>query len=60
MVPSQVEGDPVIAVQVNLDKNFAFLELRSVDEATQVGLRRRRRKRRKRRWRRRKKKERMM
>ena len=32
----QVEGDPVIAVQVNLDKNFAFLELRSVDEATQV------------------------
>ena len=58
MVPSQVEGDPVIAVQVNLDKNFAFLELRSVDEATQVGLRRR--KRRKRRWRRRKKKERMM
>lgn len=30
------EGDPVIAVQVNLDKNFAFLELRSVDEATQA------------------------
>ena len=26
----------MIAVQVNLDKNFAFLELRSVDEATQA------------------------
>ena len=36
LAQAQVEGDPVIAVQVNLDKNFAFLELRSVDEATQV------------------------
>uniref|UniRef100_A0A8C4N7F7 Splicing factor U2AF subunit n=2 Tax=Eptatretus burgeri TaxID=7764 RepID=A0A8C4N7F7_EPTBU len=27
-------GSPVLAVQINLDKNFAFLELRSVDEAT--------------------------
>ena len=23
----QAEGDPVIAVQINLDKNFAFLEV---------------------------------
>lgn len=29
-------GDPVLAVQINLDKNFAFLELRSVDETTQA------------------------
>jgi len=36
LAQAQVEGDPVIAVQVNLDKNFAFLELRSVDEATQA------------------------
>ena len=27
-------GNPVLAVQINLDKNFAFLEIRSVDEAT--------------------------
>ena len=27
-------GSPVLAVQINLDKNFAFLEIRSVDEAT--------------------------
>lgn len=33
---AQAEGNPVIACQVNLDKNFAFLELRSVDECTQV------------------------
>jgi len=25
---SQTEGNPVIAVQINLDKNFAFLEVR--------------------------------
>lgn len=31
---SQAEGNPVIACQVNLDKNFAFLEYRSVDETT--------------------------
>lgn len=24
---SQAEGQPVIAVQINLDKNFAFLEV---------------------------------
>ena len=34
----QAEGDPVIAVQVNTDKNFAFLEFRSVDEASKVGI----------------------
>jgi len=33
---SQAEGNPVIACQVNLDKNFAFLEFRSVDETTQA------------------------
>ena len=33
---SQAEGNPVIACQVNLDKNFAFVEFRSVDEATQA------------------------
>ncbi|CAF4093953.1 unnamed protein product [Rotaria sp. Silwood2] len=31
---SQTEGHPVIAVQINLDKNFAFLEFRSIDETT--------------------------
>ena len=31
---SQAEGPPVIAVQINLDKNFAFLEFRSIDETT--------------------------
>jgi len=31
---SQSEGLPVIAVQINLDKNFAFLEFRSIDETT--------------------------
>jgi len=30
----KADGDPVIAAQVNGDKNFAFLEFRSVDEAT--------------------------
>ena len=27
-------GNPVLAVQINLDKNFAFLEIRSVEEAS--------------------------
>jgi len=31
---AQSEGSPVIAVQINLDKNFAFLEFRSIDETT--------------------------
>jgi len=31
---SQTEGSPVIAVQINLDKNFAFLEFRSIEETT--------------------------
>ncbi|XP_067938239.1 splicing factor U2AF 50 kDa subunit-like isoform X2 [Watersipora subatra] len=31
---NQAEGMPIIAVQINLDKNFAFLEFRSVDETT--------------------------
>jgi len=31
---SQTEGCPVIAVQINMDKNFAFLEFRSIDETT--------------------------
>lgn len=33
---SQADGNPVIACQVNLDKNFAFLEFRSVDETSQA------------------------
>ncbi|XP_071488398.1 splicing factor U2AF 50 kDa subunit-like isoform X2 [Diadema antillarum] len=33
---SQAPGPPVLAVQVNHDKNFAFLEFRSVDETTQA------------------------
>lgn len=33
---AQADGSPVIAVHINLDKNFAFLELRSVDETTQA------------------------
>jgi len=28
-------GDPIIAVQINTDKNFAFLEFRSVEETNQ-------------------------
>jgi hypothetical protein len=27
-------GNPVLAVQINLDKNFAFLEIRSVEESS--------------------------
>ena len=33
---SQAPGDPILAVQINMDKNFAFLEFRSVDETTQA------------------------
>jgi len=29
-------GNPVLACQINLEKNFAFLELRSVEETTQA------------------------
>lgn len=28
------EGDPLLSVQINMDKNFAFLEYRSVEETT--------------------------
>jgi len=31
---AQAEGNPVLASQVNLDKNFAFIEFRSTDETT--------------------------
>ena len=34
---SQTEGNPVIAVQINLDKNFAFLEV-SADDIDDEGL----------------------
>ena len=30
---AQAEGNPVIAVQINLDKNFAFLEVRFIYKA---------------------------
>merc|ERR1711860_385857 len=33
---AQADGNPILACQVNLDKNFAFLEFRSVDETTQA------------------------
>merc|ERR1719510_449813 len=33
---AQAEGNPVLACQINLDKNFAFLEFRSIDETTQA------------------------
>ena len=33
---TQAPGNPVLAVQINQDKNFAFLEFRSVDEMTQA------------------------
>lgn len=32
---AQAAGNPVLACQINLDKNFAFLEFRSTDETTQ-------------------------
>lgn len=31
---SQAPGSPVLACQINLDKNFAFIEFRSIDETT--------------------------
>ncbi|KAL7670596.1 hypothetical protein ACOME3_005532 [Neoechinorhynchus agilis] len=31
---AQSSGNPIIAVQINLDKNFAFLEFRSIEETT--------------------------
>lgn len=31
---AQAAGNPVIACQINLDKNFAFIEFRSIDETT--------------------------
>ena len=31
---AQASGNSVLAVQINLDKNFAFLEFRSIDETT--------------------------
>ena len=33
---TQAPGNPILAVQINQDKNFAFLEFRSVDEMTQA------------------------
>jgi len=33
---AQAAGNPVLAGQINLDKNFAFLEFRSIDECTQA------------------------
>ncbi|KAK4337095.1 hypothetical protein RND71_043845 [Anisodus tanguticus] len=33
---AQASGNSVLAVQINLDKNFAFLEFRSIDETTQA------------------------
>lgn len=33
---AQAPGAPVLACQINLDKNFAFLEFRSIDETTQA------------------------
>lgn len=33
---AQAVGNPVLACQINLDKNFAFLEFRSIDETTQA------------------------
>lgn len=31
---AQAPGNPVLACQMNLDKNFAFIEFRSIDETT--------------------------
>lgn len=33
---AQAAGNPILACQINLDKNFAFLEFRSTDETTQA------------------------
>jgi splicing factor U2AF subunit len=32
---AQAEGNPILACHINRDKNFAFLECRSIDETTQ-------------------------
>ena len=32
----KAEGNPILACHINRDKNFAFLECRSIDETTQV------------------------
>lgn len=34
---AQAAGNPVLACQINLDKNFAFIEFRSIDE-TSAGM----------------------
>ena len=31
---AQAPGNPVLVCQINLDKNFAFIEFRSIDETT--------------------------
>ncbi len=31
---AQGPGNPILACQINLEKNFAFIEFRSVDECT--------------------------
>ncbi|GMT19253.1 hypothetical protein PFISCL1PPCAC_10550, partial [Pristionchus fissidentatus] len=31
---AQAPGNPILACQINLDKNFAFIEFRSIDETT--------------------------
>merc|ERR1711872_1144093 len=33
---AQAEGNPILACHINRDKNFAFLECRSIDETTQA------------------------
>lgn len=33
---AQADGNPILACQINLEKNFAFLEFRSIDETTQA------------------------
>ena len=33
---AQDDGNPILACQIYLDKNFAFLEFRSIDETTQA------------------------
>uniref|UniRef100_T1JHC7 U2 snRNP auxiliary factor large subunit n=1 Tax=Strigamia maritima TaxID=126957 RepID=T1JHC7_STRMM len=33
---AQALGNPILACQINLDKNFAFLEFRSIDETSQA------------------------
>lgn len=33
---AQADGNPILACQINLEKNFAFLEFRSTDETTQA------------------------